>query len=238
MRVHSKKDAGPRFEAFGTPVKTLVERQRILYARAYGIRQANDERSPLSPKLANWLALALYGIACGGDADECLGVKPDKQGVRKDGLLREMQRKNDAGSQFDFSASNAPVTVPLIERQRRLHLYADEIRQTNEENSPLRPKLAVWLAFALRDIALGKNAEECLGVKVEKRGSHKHDFSKQIQRRLAIGYVASVTDDPHPVTNKQAFKQAAILGPAETTVRKNWNKKDADRDPEFSLTDP
>lgn len=246
MRVHSKKDAGPRSsaETFRAPVP-LVKRQRILYARACEIRQANDERSQLNPELAEWLALALYGIACGGNADDCLGVKPNKT-ERRGNFLREM-RKNGADLQLESSAAKAPATVPLIQRQRWLHLYADEIRQTSDEGSPLRSELAVWLAFALRDIAFGKNAEEALDVKPDMRGPHKQDLLKAIQRKLTIGYVASITDrnDPQAVTNEVAFKQsverfkqAKGFVRAATTVRENWNKKDADRDPEFSLTDP
>jgi hypothetical protein len=49
--------------------------------------------APLPENISKWLYIALQNIACGLDANAVLNVKPEKQGVRKDSFLREIQKK-------------------------------------------------------------------------------------------------------------------------------------------------
>ena len=132
-----------------------------------------------------------------------------------------------------------PAEKTLIEKQRHLYAFADEIEKATVEGRPLRPELARWLSVALKNIACGKDADDCLGVKPHKQGVRKDGFLREMRRKHESGFVAAATDadDPNSVTNTNAFQQAAALGSAVGTIRKNWNKKDADRDPTFSLTD-
>ena len=136
------------------------------------------------------------------------------------------------------TARGTSVKTPLIEMQRRLYAHAEEIELANSQGLPLKPELSKWLSVALKNIACGKDADVCLGVKPHKQGVRKDGFLKEMQHKHANGLIAAATDtdDPQSVTNEKAFLQATELGSAFGTIRKNWNKKDADRDPTFSLT--
>ena len=71
----------------------LIDRQRKLWAHAEAIELAQQRQLPLPTDLSEWLHRALKKIACGEDANSVFNVVPEKRGVRKDGFLREMQRK-------------------------------------------------------------------------------------------------------------------------------------------------
>lgn len=71
----------------------LVDRQRKLWAHAEAIELAQKRQLPLPTDLSDWLLRALKSIACGDDANAVFNVVPDKRGVRKDGFLKELQRK-------------------------------------------------------------------------------------------------------------------------------------------------
>jgi hypothetical protein len=71
----------------------LVDRQRKLWAHAEAIELAQQRQLPLPTEVSEWLHRALKNIACGEDANAVLDVVPDKRGVRKDGFLKELQRK-------------------------------------------------------------------------------------------------------------------------------------------------
>lgn len=71
----------------------LIERQRKLWAISDQIQLSQNKNQPLPKWLEEWLVLALRKIALGQDADEVLDIKPEKQGVRKDGFKRDMDKK-------------------------------------------------------------------------------------------------------------------------------------------------
>jgi hypothetical protein len=75
------------------PTTPLIDRQRRLYAHAESIEISQKKGEPLPLDISEWLHRALKAIALGGNPDEVFDIKPEKQGVRKDGLLLEMQRK-------------------------------------------------------------------------------------------------------------------------------------------------
>lgn len=76
-----------------TTKKPLIVRQRNLWNIAESIELAMTKSNPLPPQMSEWLYKALQNIACGMDANEAFNVIPEKIGVRKDGLLREIQKK-------------------------------------------------------------------------------------------------------------------------------------------------
>jgi hypothetical protein len=76
-----------------TTKSKLVDRQRKLWAHAEAIELAQQRQLPLPTDLSEWLHRALKNIAYGEDANTVFNVVPEKRGVRKDGFLREMQRK-------------------------------------------------------------------------------------------------------------------------------------------------
>lgn len=145
--------------------------------------------------------------------------------------------KND-GPKYSAEAYGAPAKEPLIDRQRRLYAYAEEIEIADARKLPLRPGLAKWLSVALKNIACGEDTELCLNVLNDKT-ERRDGFLLEMQRKHANGFVAAATakDDPQSLTNQEAFKQAAAIGPKPSTVRKNWNKQDAKRDGTYTLTD-
>jgi hypothetical protein len=71
----------------------LRDRQRRLWAHAEAIELAQKRGLPLPVDESEWLHRALKNIACGKDANEVFDVLPEKQGVRKDGFLKELQKK-------------------------------------------------------------------------------------------------------------------------------------------------
>jgi len=75
----------------------LIDRQRKLYNLAEAIEIAQKRKEPLPEDISEWLHRGLKNIACGKDANEVFNVKPEKQGVRKNGFLKEMQHKVRAG---------------------------------------------------------------------------------------------------------------------------------------------
>jgi hypothetical protein len=76
-----------------SPTARLVERQRRLWGHAEAIELAQKHGTALSVDVSEWLHRALKNIACGQDANEVFDVVPEKQGVRKDGLLSEIRQK-------------------------------------------------------------------------------------------------------------------------------------------------
>lgn len=76
-----------------TKKKPLIDRQRSLWAHAEAIEIAQKRREPLPEEVSEWLHRALKNIACGEDANDVFDVVPEKRGVRKDGYLREQQKK-------------------------------------------------------------------------------------------------------------------------------------------------
>ena len=71
----------------------LLDRQRKLWAHAEAIELAQQRQLSLPTEVSEWLHRALKNIACGEDANSVFNVVPEKRGVRKDGFLKEMQRK-------------------------------------------------------------------------------------------------------------------------------------------------
>jgi hypothetical protein len=81
-----------------TSKEPLIERQRKLWTVSDQIQMAQQQNQPLPKWLEKWLVLALRKIALGQDANEVLNVKPEKQGVRKDSLKRELDKKMVMGA--------------------------------------------------------------------------------------------------------------------------------------------
>jgi len=76
-----------------TTKEPLTDRQRSLYCQAEVIELAHKRGTALPDNVSKWLQLALKKIACGEDANAVFNVVPEKPGVRKDGFLRELQKK-------------------------------------------------------------------------------------------------------------------------------------------------
>jgi hypothetical protein len=148
--------------------------------------------------------------------------------------------KNAAAGTLEAKTSPTPSMATLIVRQRNLYAKAEAIERANDEGRPLSPDLSNWLSVALKNIACGKDAEVCLGVKNLEKGVRKDGLLKEMQQKCVNGFIAATTvaDDPQAITNAEAFEQAAGIGLLASTVRKNWNQKDSNRDAIFNLTDP
>lgn len=80
-----------------TTKKPLIDRQRTLWAQSDAIERAQIEGRPLSKNLSDWLVVAFRNIAHGMDANEAFCVKPEKKGVRKNGLWLEHLNKYSNG---------------------------------------------------------------------------------------------------------------------------------------------
>ena len=76
-----------------TTKSKLVDRQRKLWAHAETIELAQQRQLLLPTEVSELLHRALKNIAYGEDANSVFNVVPEKRGVRKDGFLKEMQRK-------------------------------------------------------------------------------------------------------------------------------------------------
>jgi len=91
-----------------TSKEPLIDRQRRLWAHAEAIEIAQRDGQPLNAEVSEWLHRALKNIACGQDANEVFNVIPEKRGVRKDGFLREKNRKIKDGF---IAAATSPTSV-------------------------------------------------------------------------------------------------------------------------------
>ena len=144
MTKRSQKTAVARLDAKASSVPAaaaLVVRQRNLYAKAEAIERARDEGRPLAPDLANWLSVALKNIACGEDAEACLGVKNIERGVRKDGLLREMQQKYANGFVAATTVADDPQAITnteAFEQAAGIGLLASTVRKNWNQRSANR----------------------------------------------------------------------------------------------------
>lgn len=80
-----------------SPAASLTERQAKLWNHAEAIELAQKRGEALPADVSEWLVRAFKNIACGEDANVVFDVKSERQGVRKDGFLREIQRKISNG---------------------------------------------------------------------------------------------------------------------------------------------
>lgn len=103
-----------------TRKEPLIERQRKLWTVSDQIQMAQQQNLPLPKWLEEWLVLALRKIALGQDADEVFDVKPEKQGVRKDSLRRELDKKMVMGA-------IASAKVPDSENMKKTKVAIDEV---------------------------------------------------------------------------------------------------------------
>ena len=104
--------------------KKLIERQRNLWAHAEAIELAQKRGDAIPVEVSEWLHRALKNIACGEDANEVFNVIPEKRGVRKDGFLREMQKKITNA----YIAASTETTDSGV-RQKKTALAIKEISQ-------------------------------------------------------------------------------------------------------------
>jgi hypothetical protein len=86
----------------------LIERQRHLWSISDQIQLAQHRNSPLPKWLEEWLVLAIRKVALGQDANEVLDVKPEKRGVRKDSLKKELDKKMVMGAIATATQSETP----------------------------------------------------------------------------------------------------------------------------------
>jgi len=127
----------------------------------------------------------------------------------------------------------------LLDRQRKLLGFAEEIQLANYLKKPLRPELAAWLSVTLKKISFGEDAEECLGVKPDKPGQTKTQLLSEVQIKHTNGLIAALTDknDPHAIKNEPAFEIAeSLFGKKVSTIKNNWNSKDAGRGIKYTLS--
>ena len=103
-----------------TTKEPLIERQRQLWTVSDQIQMAQQQNQPLPKWLEEWLVLALRKIALGQDAYEVLNVKPEKQGVRKDSLKRELDKKMVMGA-------IASKTDTKNEKKKKTKVAIDEV---------------------------------------------------------------------------------------------------------------
>lgn len=91
-----------------TSKEPLIERQRRLWSISDQIQLAQHRNEPLPKWLEEWLVLAIRKIALGQDANEVLDVKPEKRGVRKDSLKKELDKKMVMGAIATATQSEKP----------------------------------------------------------------------------------------------------------------------------------
>ena len=129
---------------------------------------------------------------------------------------------------------------PLIERLRSLYAHAETIELAQSRGQPLPESVSEWLHRALKNIACGEDANEVFNV-VPERGVHRDVFLRELQRKMANGYIAAgtepTTDGSKPKKTSQAIKEISEAMPdtKKSTVRKNWNKASTDRKPTFTF---
>jgi hypothetical protein len=130
---------------------------------------------------------------------------------------------------------------PLIDRQRNLWNIAESIEFAIKEGEPLPEDISKWLYIALQNIACGVDANEVFNVIPEKVGVRKDGFLREMQRKIANGYLAAATEATNegskPKKTSEAIEEISQAMPdtKKTTVRKNWNRITTDRKPEFTI---
>ena len=134
-------------------------------------------------------------------------------------------------------ASN-PIGDGYMKRLENLSAKSHDLLIAMKRNEPLNPELSAWLAAALQNIACGKDPYECLNIQTDFPGQKRTLFLQKMQTLFANSLNAEVTDKEDPLyPYKQAFEVAELLGQKKTTVRKNWNKKDATRKKIITIKD-
>lgn len=130
---------------------------------------------------------------------------------------------------------------PLIDRQRRLWAHAEAIELAQQRGESLPTDVSEWLHRALKNIACGMDANEAFNVVPQKPGVRKDGFLREMQRKIANGYIAASTaetsDSSPPKKTSSAIEEVSRVLPAtqNSTVRKNWNKLSTDRKPTFTI---
>ena len=131
--------------------------------------------------------------------------------------------------------------TPLIVRQRRLWAHAEEIELAQKSQKPLTTDQYEWLHRALKNVACGKDANEVFNVVPEKPGVRKDSFLREMQKKIANGYVAASTEPTESGARQKktatAIKEISQALPTtkKSTVRKNWNQLSTDRKPTFTF---
>jgi hypothetical protein len=132
------------------------------------------------------------------------------------------------------------IKEPLIERQRKLWAISDQIQMAQQQNKPLPKWLEEWLVLALRKIALGHDAEEVLNVKPEKQGVRKDSLKRELDKKMVMGAIASLTDPENEKKKKtnMAIDEVTKALPVmkRSTARKTWGSSLTDRKPTFTLS--
>jgi|LauGreDrversion4_2_1035121.scaffolds.fasta_scaffold172187_2 hypothetical protein len=130
---------------------------------------------------------------------------------------------------------------PLIERLRRLWAHAEAIEIAQKRGKPLPNDVSEWLHRALKNIACGMDANEAFNVRPEKPGVRKDIFLRELQKKIANGYIASsgkeLKQGSKPKKVAVAIKEISQALPdiKESTVRKNWNQISTVRKQTFTI---
>ncbi|MFM8575699.1 MAG: hypothetical protein ACKOBF_07450 [Limnohabitans sp.] len=132
----------------------------------------------------------------------------------------------------------APRPVePLIKRQRNLWNIAEAIELAQARNQPLPLDISEWLHRCLKNIAYGKDANEVLNVHA-RQGARKDGFKNACLKKLQNGFIAASTK-PGKERKKTADAikviSEALPTTKQSTFRKNWNSKTANRKIKFTL---
>ncbi len=130
--------------------------------------------------------------------------------------------------------------LPLKDRQQILWGHAEAIELARERGEPLPHEVSVWLERALKNMAIGEDANEVFDIVAGKQGTRRDGFRQELMKKIANGYIASAVESPEEGRKKLPVQDAInqIAGPlkkSQSTVRKNWNASSADRDPTFSM---
>ena len=131
--------------------------------------------------------------------------------------------------------------TPLIDRQRRLWAHAETIEKAQKNNKPIPAEVSQWLVRALQNIACGMDGDVAFNVVPQKQGVRKDGFLRDMQKKMANGYIAAAKEKTKDAAKSKKTTEAiteiskAIPDTQRSTVRKNWNKLSTDRKPTFSF---
>ena len=126
---------------------------------------------------------------------------------------------------------------PLVDRLRHLWQIAESIELAQKQGRPLSKEFSEELQKALKQIACGVDANEALNVQ-SRQGQRRDVFRNELARKIQLSFIAAATEVG--VGRKKtatAIKEisAAMPDTKQSTIRKDWNKSDANRDPCFTL---
>lgn len=226
-------------------VESVEQKQRVLFARAEVLRDAADNDGSVPGHLALDLGRALRRIAFGELPEDVLDVMPRGARTGNSGAVRSSPFARDlrAGALPGWGGFPAAIAndeqLPLIERQRRLYSFGEELENAAASAAcRVRPELLRFLAWALAWIAAGDDGRKVLGVRA-KRGEHYTALASAARERLMVGWIAAAIDPegPNPIELREAISRAAEHFQVKVgTARRCWNESTTHRGQVFTVT--